>query len=172
MANLNLTPDRRPSIETLLHSSLDGFVLHTHPVQVAALFSQNNAKDKLAMFLPDSALVFYKTPGVDLALEMLAARTVYLKEKGKEPSSYVFQNHGLVTFGDTWTKAFQHTDEICKKLAAYTDLKFSFDRIGNVISEAMEAVTKESWVTLYIPGCQSNEISIRQNHSYRTESYF
>ncbi len=162
VANLNLTPDRRPSIETLLHSSLDGFVLHTHPVQVAALFSQTNAKEKLAELLPDSALVFYKTPGVELALEMLAARTVYLKEKGKEPSSYVFQNHGLVTFGETWTKAFQHTEEICQKLSAVTRLDFAFDRISNLISQAMEVVTKESWVTVHIPGCQSNEISIEQ----------
>ncbi len=162
VATLNLTPDRRPSIETLLHSYLDGFVLHTHPVQVTALFSQKNAKQKTKELLPDSALVFYQTPGVELALEMMQARETYINENQKEPTSYVFQNHGLVTCGKSWEDAFRNTNEICLRLSEFTKINFTDDRIVNTISEAMEKVTSESWVTLYVPGCESNQNSIQQ----------
>lgn len=160
VSNFNLTQDRKPSIETLLHSILDGFVLHTHPVLVTSFFSGLDAEEKCNSLFSDVALVAYRTPGIELALEMIHSLKSFQQKKQKDPKAFIFQNHGLVTFADRAEDAFQKTEEICNLLGK--ELNFPEEKVANQISAAMESITKEAWVTIYSPKSESNSISIKQ----------
>lgn len=162
VSKYNMTPDRRPSIETLLHSSLDGFVLHSHPVQVTALFSDANAENKAHEILPNAAFVKYETPGIDLALRMMASKKRFEEKNGKSPDVYIFQNHGLVTRAQSASDAFILTNEICDSLAEHTGLQFNHDKVVNEISIALEKVFKESVVTIYSSNTKVDSVSTKQ----------
>ncbi len=158
----NMTPDRRPSIETLLHSNLDGFVLHSHPVQVTALFSDANAEKKAFEILPNAAFVKYETPGIDLALQMMASKKRFEEKNGITPDVYIFQNHGLVARAHSASDAFILTNEVCDSLAKHSGLYFNHDKVVNEISIAMEKVFHESFVTIYSSNTKVDSVSITQ----------
>ncbi|HMV44362.1 MAG TPA: class II aldolase/adducin family protein [Leptospiraceae bacterium] len=160
VSSFNMTKDRKPSIETLLHSILDGFVLHTHPVLVTSYFSGLDAKEKCDSLFSDVALVAYRTPGIELALEMIDSLKSFQQKKQKDPKAFIFQNHGLVTFAEKAEDAFQKTEEICNLLGK--EFNFAEEKIANHISNAIESITKEAWVTIYSPKSESNSISINQ----------
>jgi ribulose-5-phosphate 4-epimerase/fuculose-1-phosphate aldolase len=162
VSEFNLTPDRRPSIETLLHSFLEGYVLHTHPIQVLSWFSVKEAERRVSSYFPESAFVPYQTPGVELALVMLEAKNNYEKRNNISPKSFIFQNHGLVTIGETWLEAFDLSNMICDKIAKLTELDFEFDKQVNVISNAMEEIFKETFVTIHCSENLRNRESMTQ----------
>ena len=64
--------NNRPSIETLLHSTLYKYTLHTHPVAVNMIVIQKEWKQILTSIFKNENIAFvsYKTPGIDLALEL------------------------------------------------------------------------------------------------------
>ena len=67
-----LDKKNRPSIETLLHSFLYKYTLHTHPIVVNMIVVRKDCKKILTSIFKneDIAFVPYKTPGIELALEL------------------------------------------------------------------------------------------------------
>lgn len=115
MADSNLDPSVRPSIETFLHAITPGkFTLHTHPVWVNALVSREAWDKGVAESFPDSLLVPYRTPGIELAKALF-------ERLGSDPSragSAFLQNHGLICWADSWEDAWAATERICASAAA------------------------------------------------------
>ena len=67
-----LDKKNRPSIETLLHSFLYKYTLHTHPIVVNMIVIQKKWRELLLSIFDEKeiALVSYHTPGIDLAIEL------------------------------------------------------------------------------------------------------
>ena len=90
----------KPSIETILHASLDfKIVVHLHAVEILAQLVKENARDLMAIFLKGSfnfIYVDYFKPGFELAEAVNKA----LKDN---PGAEVIllANHGMVLGGDS-----------------------------------------------------------------------
>jgi len=158
----NLTPDRRPSIETLLHSSLDGYILHCHPVSVTSYFSNKDSEDHVSKHCPDYAFVSYETPGIELALALQRSQEKYYKEFSRYPNGFVFQNHGLLTFAKTWEESFVETIRFNRLVSEIIGFPFATFDLSNIISDVMENITGESWLTLASGESEFNQISINK----------
>lgn len=141
-----LTPENRPSIETLLHSFLPGFVIHSHPVVIASAFSDSSVSRK--SLFPNIAFVPYRTPGIDLALAMLESQENYKKENSKNPEGFILLNHGLVVSGESAEEAFRKTEEIAEKTEKALGIFFNEEKFSGKISEALENFTGETFVTV------------------------
>lgn len=152
-----LTPENRPSIETLLHSFFSGFVIHSHPVVIASAFSDSSVSRK--SLFPNIAYVPYRTPGIDLALAMLESHENYKKEYGKDPDGFIFLNHGLVVNGESAEKAFRKTEEITEIAEKELGIYFHEEKFSNRISEILEKFTGESFVTVCTDAV-SDEVSL------------
>lgn len=106
----------KPSVEAMFHAWLLGlpgvnFVGHTHPVAVNALLCSDRAADFAARRLfpdeivccgPESVLVPYVDPGLELARAIRQAVTAHLEAHGGEvPRVILLENHGLIAVGST-----------------------------------------------------------------------
>ena len=59
----------RPSIETVLHTQLNRYTLHIHPLNATALSCHKNWKDKFKKYLSTECLFLeYSHPGLELGL--------------------------------------------------------------------------------------------------------
>lgn len=107
----------KPSIETFLHSIVGRYVLHTHPVVVNALTCRKAWKDELRDLFPDSLLVPYATPGIELAKKYFRE----YKEYGVDriPDIIFLQNHGLIISGETADEVIDKTENVIKVIEAY-----------------------------------------------------
>ena len=104
MNEANITPQFRPSIETLLHSILNKYTLHTHPIVVNAITNRENWKEILLELFGDKIILAeYKTPGLSLAIELKN------KVKNKMPEIIFLQNHGLIITTDCKSKVIELT---------------------------------------------------------------
>lgn len=130
--------ENRPSIETLLHSFLYKYTLHTHPIVVNMIVIQKNWKEILkSIFKEESiALISYKTPGIELALEL--DRT--LQEFNKIPNVIFLQNHGLIITSKNKDEIRTIKEEVLSKIENYLKLDVSKYKLSNDISNLFRNV--------------------------------
>ena len=90
--------NNRPSIETLLHSLLLKYTLHTHPIVLNIILAKKNWENILKDIFKENISVFveYQTPGVDLALGLKRQ----LSKFKVTPNILFLQNHGLIITSD------------------------------------------------------------------------
>ena len=125
----NLTTNFRPSIETLLHSLLKKYTLHTHPVVVNAITNRVNWKEVLLeLFGNDIIIVDYKTPGLELAIELKK------QINGKNPSIIFLQNHGLIVTSDKKEDIKSLTEFVLEKIEKYLNMDMSKYKLTNEVS--------------------------------------
>lgn len=110
----------RPSIETLLHSLMRTYTLHTHPLVVNAACCRNDWKELLGSLFPEALLVGYRTPGIELALELKQQLDL---RRGDPPEVVFLQNHGLIVSADR----FEALEAITEKVVARLEGYFSVD---------------------------------------------
>jgi rhamnose utilization protein RhaD (predicted bifunctional aldolase and dehydrogenase) len=79
---------KRPSIETFMHASLGRFTVHLHPIQVNAVLTAQGAREKLSRIWPDSHIVDYVRPGIDLAIAV--------QSNGASEQVTFLLNHGVI----------------------------------------------------------------------------
>ncbi|HTL48107.1 MAG TPA: class II aldolase/adducin family protein [Verrucomicrobiae bacterium] len=111
-------PNARPSMEFPLHTLLNRFVIHTHPVPVGALVCSQEGKKEFRKIFPESHFIWvdYATPGLQLFLkvrETLAALTPPPQDK-----VLFLENHGLFAAAETKERCMQlHSQAIerCEK---------------------------------------------------------
>lgn len=130
----------RPSIETFLHIYLDTYVLHTHGIVVNTIACRKNWQDLFMQIFPESLCISYKTPGIELALELDAKISEYLKEKGQKPSIIFLQNHGLIVSAPTAAEVKFLTEEVTVKIEQFLSITNNTYRLSSVISETIKSV--------------------------------
>lgn len=159
MQECNLSTDRKPSIETFLHAMMEKYTLHTHPITVNMIVSRKEWKEILqSIFSENILLVDYKTPGIELALE-LAQALQKNKDNGFNMPKIVFlQNHGLIVTSDVLEEVINITNEVVLKLEKFLNKDYLKYRQTNFISELINSYTKESYSTYLVEDLNVNKI--------------
>lgn len=129
----------KPSIETLLHSLLDKYVLHTHAVVANLMLVQQDWIEKLLLFFPNAIFVKYQTPGIDLAIEL----EKQLRIKNDQFSKIIFlQNHGVIISSNSHDEVIEISDYISNTLEKALNLDFSHYRYSNTIVNYLKSIKK------------------------------
>lgn len=98
----NLTPGRRPSVETSLHNAMGfSYVVHLHPTLVNALMCSVKAAETCREMFPEALYIEYTDPGYTLFRKVYDRIQAYKKEYGREPQVIFLQNHGVFVGADT-----------------------------------------------------------------------
>jgi len=137
--------NNRPSIETLLHSFLLKYTLHTHPLVVNMIVIRENWKTILnEIFKSDNyVMVEYKTPGIELALALDAE----LNKLGTIPNIIFLQNHGLIITSNSKQDIKQLTEYVLKKIEDYLEVDMKQYKLTNKITKLLNSVSKNSNVS-------------------------
>ncbi len=112
-AQIDATPDRRPSVEAPLHAvclALPGVqcVAHTHPTAINAItcsvaFEQTLQgrifHDEILLCGVQPLLLPFVPSGLPLATALHKAMTDYAQQQGQPPKTIYLQNHGFVALG-------------------------------------------------------------------------
>ena len=105
-ARIDPISDLRPSVETLLHDSIEfAYVVHTHPHMVNGLLcAKDAAKITKEMFGDKAIFVPYADPGIVLSRTVLEYLEDYRKDHVSDPHYIFLQNHGVFVNADTVEK--------------------------------------------------------------------
>jgi NAD(P)-dependent dehydrogenase (short-subunit alcohol dehydrogenase family)/rhamnose utilization protein RhaD (predicted bifunctional aldolase and dehydrogenase) len=100
----DVTSGARPSVEAHLHALLDTYVIHLHPLVVAAYVSAQNGRTELAKLMAKANMpwlwVPYADPGYMLARKIAKLVGDYEREHGRKPGVLILEKHGVfVTAG-------------------------------------------------------------------------
>ena len=135
----------RPSIETLLHSTLCKYTLHTHPIVVNMIVIQKEWKEILLSIFKneDIALIAYKTPGVELALELDRVINTFKII----PKIIFLQNHGLIVTSDNIADIQKLTELVLNKIEKNLKIDMSRYKLTNKISSLINSVQKNANIT-------------------------
>ena len=140
----NATIDKinRPSIETLLHSFLYKYTLHTHPVVVNILVIRKDWKNILkSIFMGENiAFVDYKTPGIELALELDSE----LSNFDSIPSIIFLQNHGLIITSQDKKDIELKTEYVIEKIEKYLKIDMDRYKTTNKITYLLNSIQKHN----------------------------
>tara|TARA_B100000787_G_C16187599_1_gene295575 strand:- start:353 stop:1420 length:1068 start_codon:yes stop_codon:yes gene_type:complete len=130
--------NNRPSIETLLHSVLLKYTLHTHPIALNIILSQKKWKDILNLIFKDNqiALIGYHTPGIDLAIEL----NKEINRNKKIPKILFLQNHGLIVTSDKIKEIEYLTEYVLNLVEAYLNIDFSKFKLTTQITNLLKRV--------------------------------
>jgi len=114
----DLTSGARPSVEAHLHAQLDTYVIHLHPLAVAAYV---NAKDGRAqiekLFAGESKpplWVPYTDPGYMLARKIAKLVSDYETQHGVRPKILFLEKHGLFVTGSSANAALRLVRRVIK----------------------------------------------------------
>jgi len=113
------TPGARASIEVFLHAILGQYVLHTHPIAVNIIASQSDWNKKLTALFADALCVPYRTPGIELGLELNTQVKKYISNHGYTPRIIFLQNHGLIVSADSMEAVQQITEDVVGKCSEW-----------------------------------------------------
>lgn len=138
LKEVTIDTQNRPSIETLLHSLLLKYTLHTHSIVVNMIVAQDNCKEILnAIFKKERiAFVNYETPGIELAI----ALDKELQRFDKIPNIIVLQNHGLIVTSDHKDEIKTLTEHVLEKIEKFLHIDMSKYKVTNEISHLFNRV--------------------------------
>ena len=120
----NQRPDVRVSIEVFLHAVLGRFVLHTHPIAVNIIGAQEGWRNDFLMLFPHALCVPYKTPGIELGVDLFTLIEKHLGGGGHIPAITFLQNHGLIVSGDTAEEVQDMTEKVVRKCGEWCKVDF------------------------------------------------
>lgn len=126
----------RPSIETILHALFKKYTLHTHPLSVNVICASKNAQELLDKIFEKDEFLFvsYKTPGIELALELKKQMEHFKKEYKKDADVVFLQNHGLIVCAESIGGIEELTDKVVDKIDTFMEFDFKRYRLTNKIS--------------------------------------
>ncbi len=139
-----IPPGRKPSIETPLHTLLDMYVLHTHPIVINAIVCRADWQIILMQLFGylQSLFITYKTPGIELAYELHEQLTIYQKNFDQKPTIIFLQNHGLIVSSDDWEEVIEQTNLVTKRLEEWLGMDLAMFRHSNHVSMLVNNVCK------------------------------
>ena len=134
--------ENRPSIETLLHSLLLKYTLHTHSIVVNMIVVQGRWKEILnTIFNYDKiAFVKYETPGIELAI----ALDDELKRFDEIPNIIFLQNHGLIITSNNKDKIKALTEYVLDKIEKYLNIDMARYKFTSAISHLFSSIEEDS----------------------------
>ena len=147
----------RPSIETFLHSLLYQYTLHTHPLVVNSITCRKDWREVLSKLFKNVLLVDYKTPGVELAIELKNSLHSYYKLNKQNPNVIFLQNHGLIVSYESMEEVIRVTEEIVLKIEKYLEVDMSKYRFVTKISNYVNSI-ENSYYVAYL----SNDVEINK----------
>jgi len=129
----------RPSIETLLHSLLNKYTLHTHSIVVNMIVVQKRWKEILNSIFIDEKIAYveYKTPGVELAI----ALDKELQKFDKIPNIIILQNHGLIITSDEKDEIKTLTEYVLEKIENYLNIDMERYKLTNSVSYLFDSIS-------------------------------
>ncbi|HLW07060.1 MAG TPA: SDR family NAD(P)-dependent oxidoreductase [Marinilabiliaceae bacterium] len=103
LAAANLTPSRRPSVETSMHDVINySYVIHLHPTAVNGVMCANDVEKFLSpIFGEDALYIPYIDPGYILFKEVQRKIEAYREKHGSDPKVILLQNHGIFVSSDS-----------------------------------------------------------------------
>jgi len=136
--NATIDKKNRPSIETLLHSFLLKYTLHTHPIVVNMLVIKKDWEKILKnIFSTDNiALVEYKTPGIELALVLHKEITKNINT----PQIIFLQNHGLIITSNNKEDIELLTEYVIDKIEKYLNIDMNKYKLTSKVSKFINRV--------------------------------
>ncbi len=131
--------DGRPSIETFLHSLLSKYTIHMHPVVVGAVACHKHWRETLVLLFKKTPLVRYKTPGIELALELKKEVDDHEKRYSEKPKVIFLQNHGLIVTSDDYSEVLKIIEETIAKIERHLKVDMARYKMTNEISRAVNS---------------------------------
>lgn len=128
----------KPSIETFLHAISDCYSLHTHPIIVNALACREDGGAILQELFPESLIVPYATPGIELAKQYFSSYKIFKESYKLEPEIIFFMNHGLLVSAPTADKAVLLTEYVTEKIENYLGVDFKAYHEATLLQEFFE----------------------------------
>lgn len=129
----------RASIETLLHSMMQKYTLHTHPVAVNAVTCRKDYREILTTLFDTCLIVPYETPGIELAVILHDAYNDFVNRNGIKPSIIFLQNHGLIVTSDQFQEIERLTEEVLEKIEQFLKADFSNYKLTTRIARLVNA---------------------------------
>ena len=129
----------RPSIETLLHSLLNKYTLHTHSIVVNMIVVQKKWKEILNTIFKEVEIAYveYETPGIELAI----ALDKELRKFDKVPNIIILQNHGLIVTSDEKDEIKILTEYVIEQIENYLKIDMRRYKLTNSISHLFETIS-------------------------------
>jgi len=140
----------RPSIEMLMHSLMDKYTLHTHPISATVAMCSAGWEKRLTGAFDGSAAVGYRTPGLALALELRKAVEGHVRTHGRKPSLVFLQNHGIIVSSDTPEEVVRITEDVSQRLEAKSGMDLSRYRLTTKVAALVNSLddgNRIAWVT-------------------------
>jgi rhamnose utilization protein RhaD (predicted bifunctional aldolase and dehydrogenase) len=163
-ARLEVTSDKRPSVECILHALFpERFVLHVHPALINGLTcSQNGRAAAMEIFddIKESFLwVPLVKPGYVLSKTCSELMENHASVFGKKPSIVLLQNHGIIVAADDPNEIDMMMEDIVSRidkriirrpdLSANTEENPEFNSIKNTVINELEKLYGGSVVYMY-----------------------
>ena len=108
----------RPSVEAHLHAILDKYVIHLHPLVVAAYVNAKNGKAVIEKLFKKEKFppiwVPYTDPGFMLAKKITRLVGNYQKQFGIKPAVMILEKHGLFVTAETAEAALRLVRKVIK----------------------------------------------------------
>lgn len=159
-----LDEKNRPSIETLLHSFLLKYTLHTHPLVVNMITIQKKWQKILKkVFKKDTiAFVEYQTPGIELALSLHKE----LQKFDKIPNIIFLQNHGLIVTSQNKQNIKIITEHVLKKIEKFLKIDTKVYKITNNITSLLNNIEKNTNISYLSQDNYLNEMIKKQKNLF------
>jgi len=146
----DVTSGARPSVEAHLHAMLDKYVIHLHPIAVAAYVNAKNGQAALEKLFADQKYpplwIPYTDPGFLLARKVFQLVSEYEKNYGRKPNIMILAKHGLFVTAGTAEAAVRLVHKVIKLLKTRLavpkprKVKVSADNIRQAQSAIRKAV--------------------------------
>lgn len=120
---------QKPSIETFMHSYLNKYVIHSHPIIVNKILVRKDSREIIKKLFPNDIFINYNTPGIDLSKEII------LKLKKSESIIIFLANHGILISTNNHEQCLNILEEVLRKCEDYLDLDFSKYKYVNELSK-------------------------------------
>lgn len=126
----NAIGTKRASIETFMHSILQKYTIHLHPVQINRVLVSKDARDIINKIYPNSLIIDYLTPGIQVCNK--------IKELYCDQKVIFLLNHGIIITSDKIQEIYEILEDILMKFEHEQQLS-GFDRykFTNNISSAI-----------------------------------
>jgi len=161
LAESAITNDKRPSVDTLLHNTIDyKYVIHLHPTHVNGVMCSNDVEFQIEPhFGTDALYISYTDPGYLLFKEVESKIMEFNHEKGFDPKVILLQNHGIIVSANTTQEVIDIFDTIISNLEKVLKLPIPTEtiEIDSKVTEIVPAiraiVSAEGLKTLKVKNC-------------------
>ena len=123
----NMYGKLRGSIETYMHSILNKYTIHLHPIQVNKILILENSKSIINQLFPNSLFIEYVTPGIKVHNE--------IKKKYNNEEVIFLDNHGVIITTNDFITIEITINNIISKCEEYISTDYSKYKITNKIGK-------------------------------------